>query len=152
MKSVRFFLLLIVFVLSSCHFFDELSDLMNRSFQCVTIKNNSTRKIAFYPYSFLPISGIYGAFYPDTLLPPEDIGFYSARICPMEEYTYRTIFETKNIRSYFGGRDSLMFFVFSVDTLDKYSWDEIYEGYMVLKRYDLSITDLDSLNWTITYP
>lgn len=26
------------------------------------------------------------------------------------------------------------------------------KGYKILKRYDLSIDDLDSLNWTITYP
>ena len=152
MKSVRLFLLLIVFMLNSCRFFDKLSDSMNRSFQCVTVKNNSTMEIAFYAYSFIPISGIYGVFYPDTLLPPEDIGFYSIRIRSMETHTYRTRFETKNIRSRFGEKDSLIFFVFSVDTLNKYSWDEIREGYMVLKRYDLSITDLDSLNWTITYP
>ena len=69
----------------------------------------------------------------------------------MEKHTHGTEFETKDIRPRFGEKDSLMFFVFSVDTLDKYSWDEIREGYMVLKRYDLSITDLDSLNWTITY-
>ena len=45
-----------------------------------------------------------------------------------------------------------MFYVFSVDTLEKYSWEEIREGYKILKRYDLSMDDLDSLDWTITYP
>ena len=153
MKSIKMLLLLLlVFMLNSCRFFDKFSDTINRRFQCITIKNNSTEEIAFYPYSFLPISERYGEFYPDTLLPPEDIGFYSKKIYPMEDYTYRTIFETKNIRYHFGEKDSLMFFVFSVDTLNKYSWDEICEGYKILKRYDLSIKDLDILNWTITYP
>ena len=148
MRLVKTFLLLLLFMLNSCRFID----VMNRSFQDIKIINNSNTDIGFYAYSFIPVSWKYGEFYPDTLLPPEDIGYYCIRISPMHSHTYTTRFETEYIRSRFGGNDSLMFFVFSVDTLDKYSWDEIREGYMVLKRYDLSITDLDSLNWTITYP
>lgn len=148
-KQITLFLFL--FLLSSC-VIDDLHRLMKRRYQSVTVVNNSDMDIAFYPYSFLPISGINGEFYPDTLLPIADIGFYSIRIRPMEKHTYRTEFETKEIRPRFGEKDSLMFFVFSVETLNKYSWEEIREGYMVLKRYDLSITDLDSLDWTITYP
>lgn len=44
------------------------------------------------------------------------------------------------------------FYLFSLDTLKKYTWKEIKEKNNYLKRYDLSLDDLDSLNWTITYP
>lgn len=148
MRLVKMFLLLLIFMVNSC----RLSDVMNRNFQDIKIINSSNIDIAFYPYSFIPVSWKYGEFYPDTLLPPEDIGFYSVKISPMHSNTYTTRFETKNIRSRFGEKDSLMFYVFSVDTLDKYSWEEIRQDYKILKRYDLSISDLDSMNWTIIYP
>ncbi len=152
MKTVKLCLLLFACLLSSCRFIEDYYEVTHREFQCIKIINNSKTVIAFYPYSFLPVSGIYGQYYPDTLLPPGDIGFYSERIDPMDSYIYRTIFETKYIKERFDERDTLMFFVFSDDTLKNYSWDEIREGYKILKRYDLSIVDLDSLNWTITYP
>jgi hypothetical protein len=38
--------------------------------------------------------------------------------------------------------DTLSFFIFSSDTLNKYPWDSIRSNYMILQRYDLSLTDL----------
>jgi hypothetical protein len=38
--------------------------------------------------------------------------------------------------------DTLSVFYFHVDTINKYSWEEIRQGYKVLRRYDLSIDDL----------
>jgi hypothetical protein len=46
----------------------------------------------------------------------------------------------------------LTMFVIHKDTLTKYSFEEIQEEYNILKRFDLSIGDLESQNWTITYP
>ncbi len=48
--------------------------------------------------------------------------------------------------------DTLSIFFFSVDTLAKYNWQEIRNGYKVLKRADLSLQDLESNNYTISYP
>ncbi|HDR50439.1 MAG TPA: hypothetical protein ENN90_02295 [Mariniphaga anaerophila] len=48
--------------------------------------------------------------------------------------------------------DTLSVFIFHTDTLNKYTWEEVREGYMILKRYDLSLEDLKQNNWTITYP
>ncbi len=152
MKLRNVLLLLFVFLMNSCVFFSDLIEWMNKSYISVHIINNSKSEIAFYPYSLLPISLIYGEFYPDTLLPNDNIGYYSKRIPSMKDYYHETVFDSKEIRDEFGEKDSLMFFVFSVDTLNKYSWEEIREDYKILKRYDLSISDLDSLNWTITYP
>ena len=148
MKPSKVLFCLLVLFLNSCVFFEG----MNRSYQHIHIINNSKLDIAFYPYSFLPVSLMYGQYYPDTLLPKENLGYYCSKISPMHDEWFQTIYDSKEIKERFRKTDSLMFYVFSVDTLNKYSWDEIREGYKILKRYDLSYEDLDSLNWTITYP
>ena len=43
-------------------------------------------------------------------------------------------------------------FIFHPDTLNKHTWEEVRDGYMILKRYDLSLEDLKLLDFTITYP
>ncbi len=49
-------------------------------------------------------------------------------------------------------KDTLSVFIFSGDTVAAYSWDEIRSGYKVLKRLDLSQSDLEAMNYTVTYP
>ena len=153
MKSIKLFLLLMLFMLDSCVFFD----MPKHVFQDLRFVNNSDSDVSFYPYSFSFAILKYEMFYPDTLLPPLDTGYVSMddfhKVLPMKSYTFHSLLEQTHLKKIPNRKDSLlMFYVFSVDTLEKYSWEEIREGYMVLKRYDLSITDLDSLNWTITYP
>jgi len=145
MKPRNNLLLLLVFFLNSCLFLDLLGP--ESRHQIIKIINNSEIEIAFYPYSFLPIGGCY----PDTLLPKANIGRYCSRIEPKQDKGWSPDLTAKDIRESYR-EDTLIFFVFSVDTLNKYSWEQIREGYKILKRYDLSIDDLDSLNWTITYP
>ena len=48
--------------------------------------------------------------------------------------------------------DTLSVFVFHTDTLSKYSWSQIRKDYNILKRYDLSLGDLQRLNFVVTYP
>ena len=47
--------------------------------------------------------------------------------------------------------DTMMMYIFDGPTLETKGWDYIKENDLVLKRYDLTLKDLDSLNWTITY-
>lgn len=49
-------------------------------------------------------------------------------------------------------KDTLSIFIFHTDTLNKYSWEEVRDGYKILKRYDLSLEDIKSLNYKIPYP
>lgn len=49
-------------------------------------------------------------------------------------------------------KDTIIVFILSKDTVDANSWEEIRNEYNILNRYDLSISDLESQNWTITYP
>lgn len=42
-------------------------------------------------------------------------------------------------------------FVFDGSTLETQGWDYIKANNLVLKRYDLTLKDLENMNWTITY-
>ena len=48
--------------------------------------------------------------------------------------------------------DILMLYLFSRDTIEQVSWDRIVDEYLILRRYDLTLEDLEDINWTITYP
>lgn len=48
--------------------------------------------------------------------------------------------------------DTMMVYVFDAKVLEGNTWETVKENYLVLKRYDLSLQDLESMNWTITYP
>lgn len=42
-------------------------------------------------------------------------------------------------------------FFLDKDVVDNVPWETVREDYMILQRYDLSIADLEKLNWTIYY-
>lgn len=45
----------------------------------------------------------------------------------------------------------MMVFVFDGPTLETQGWDYIKANNLVLKRYDLTLQNLEDMNWTITY-
>jgi hypothetical protein len=45
----------------------------------------------------------------------------------------------------------MMVYVFDGPTLETKGWDYIKANNLVLKRYDLTLKDLENMNWTITY-
>lgn len=49
-------------------------------------------------------------------------------------------------------QDTLMIFIFDAQIIESTPWDIVKANYLVLKRYDLSLEDLQEMNWTITYP
>ncbi len=48
--------------------------------------------------------------------------------------------------------DTISVFVFDSEVLDTYPWEEVRDEYKILKRYDLSLEDLQKLNFTLHYP
>ena len=48
--------------------------------------------------------------------------------------------------------DTLSIFIFSDNTISNYDWQIIRTNYMILKRYDISLDDLENQKWIITYP
>ena len=49
-------------------------------------------------------------------------------------------------------KDTLSVYFFHPDTLAKYPWETIRKEYNILKRYDLSIEDMQLLDYEIAYP
>ena len=42
--------------------------------------------------------------------------------------------------------DTIYFFVFSTETIEKYGWDSVRVSYNILQRYDISLKDYNALS------
>jgi len=112
----------------------------------IKLTNSSQSSIGYY----FALGGKFGNYYSDTIPPASN------------DYIGKDLGSNKTFYYYFGGsqenlftglpKDTLSVYVFSSDTLSKYPWAEVRNKYKVLKRYDLSLYDLNKLDWTITYP
>jgi len=100
---------------------------------------------------YFAVGGRYASCYPDTLLPKDNIFVYNKNIKPMEHFHYDSQMRWDKVFQLLP-KDTLSIFIFSSDTLNKYDWEEMRKGYKILKRYDLSIQDLDLLGYGVYYP
>jgi hypothetical protein len=112
----------------------------------VYLENNANHPIGCY----FGLGGNFGTMYPDTTLPKSNQYIIneikaSSRSIYDSGIKWEEIFEDLP-------QDTMSVYIFHTDTLNKYTWEEVRNGYMILKRYDLSLEDLESMNWTITYP
>jgi len=82
-------------------------------------------------------------FYPDTLF---SIDVPSDRIFIKAHSTSKT-YEHEKLEVYVQKmpKDTLSFFFFHADTVNKYSWEIIQRDYKILRRYDLSSQDIRTL-------
>lgn len=109
----------------------------------ILLKNQSNHRINCYENRVSSKS-----IYPDTLIAEtefvwdivsgENFSFTSKK--PWEK-----VFESLP-------SDTLSIFIFHTDTIKNNSWNSIIDEYKVLKRYDLSIKDIQLLNYEIPYP
>lgn len=139
MKNVVFFWFSAILVLSGCE-----ENFLGEKFYTITIENNSSETIYFLKYDeFSEIQ------YPDTSLVNEDpdliaLGasrkFYVRDRNPWNE----SINELE--------ADTLSVFIFDAQVYEDSIWSVISNQYMILKRYDLSIEDLERLNFVVPYP
>ena len=111
----------------------------------IRVENKTTKAIQVT--AGYPGFGMYS--YPDTTLPASKP---SLTYVEVNDYNYlinRFKWDQEILKL---PNDTLSIFVFSADTIKAYKWSEIKAGYKVLKRYDLSLQDLEKSNWTVTYP
>lgn len=106
------------------------------------ITNSSDKAVYFYNSFSFPDTAI--LFEANPIKSPE---FFKINPGDTESDRVRGTWEGK-----FESMDTLMIFIFDEETLQTVSWDTIRENYMILKRYDLSMEDLQEKDWTITYP
>jgi hypothetical protein len=106
---------------------------------------NKTNKDILYNFNPYP--------YPDTTLFDGDSPFLD-----LQQYNLSLLYanSSKNLNaawlaSFEKNPTPIMLFFFSRDTIDQVPWEKIRSEYNILKRYDLSKSKLDSLNWTIEY-
>lgn len=112
-------------------------------FYPILFVNHSEESVEFY---FAKPGG--GNLYPDTTLANEKPVFITVPPKQDRPAYLRVAYELffNEIPS-----DTLSVFVLHTDTLNKYSWKEIRDSYMILKRYDLSLDDLKQLDFRVTY-
>jgi hypothetical protein len=137
----NFLVATLLFAFLGCPFPDK--DKFNPD-STLTIVNKSNRDILYYD--------VFGK-HPDTSL----VEFF-----PFYDQTQYIPFVVKSMSSrpqegewiaqFNESNKPMMLFIFSRDTIDHVPWDKIRREYNVLRRYDLTKANLDSLNWTITYP
>ena len=131
--------ILLITVCSKCE-----KGAMDYSYE-INLINNSNIPIGYY----FATGGEHGTCYPDSLPETNEYIIYDIREVLRPGYeshiSWGSFFESLP-------HDTLSIFIFSTDTLNKYSWEEIRDGYNILERYDLSQDDLKNMSWTITYP
>lgn len=137
MKRLFFyFLSLLVLLTTSCidgdPFFVE-------KVYSITLRNNSNDFInSFIIYT-----------YPDTLLPlkephiigvpPNNFSFIDSK--KRWEEVYKQL-----------PADTLSIFIMNNDTVKNNDWQQIRAGYKIIKRYDLSLEELNRNNFEVNYP
>ena len=110
------------------------------------IVNNADYPIGFY----IADGGLCGTFYPDSL--PETDEYVAYDLSKIPHLGYKPHYSCWE--EYFKDQpfDTLSVFIFHTDTLNKYSWEEVRDGYKILKRYDLGKDDLENLHHQLVYP
>jgi hypothetical protein len=110
-------------------------------------------KISVYNNSGRPICECMSYFYPDTLLPYERrfslIPIYKSMVIDLCDSACdeNTAFSWLSLPA-----DTLSFFIFDYEIIERYDWQTIRDNYMILVRYDFSHADLKKLKWNIYYP
>ncbi len=145
MRSLILFVLLSTLLLS-CRSYEDTPNCHRR----VMIVNEFENSI-YVRHSFI---------YPDT------VDFYTP-FSKTDAHIFKVLPNDKSDIPLFMGRDcwevlikdkglvssdTLMIYVFDGELIENISWDIISSEYKVLRRYDVSLEDLQRLNWTITYP
>jgi hypothetical protein len=129
MKTRIIFILLTCLILSGCMWFLDHDYI-------IKIQNNSSDTIKFYSsYTF-----------PDTSLSIE-----YPRLIMAYPNSYSHLSSEDKWEKVLP-HDTIIIFIFNKDTLDNNSWNKVIQKHYILKKYVISLDDLDSLGYTVKYP
>lgn len=114
--------------------------------ETIHVVNNADHNIE----SAVPSSG--GPFYPDTAL--TEIVTGSMQNTPPGRNAYYDHHGTGSLAALIESTPEglISIYVFHPDTLANYSDQEIIDDYNVLARYDLTLSDLETLDFFVPYP
>ena len=133
---MKYLVILAILIIISCN--NSCVELVDHVYS-ISVKNNMNR-----PFNFLV-----SYQYPDTLIPDNYNDIKS--LYPNGETRYDRKEKWENIFNELPA-DTLSIYFIDRDTLKNFEWDIIRRDYMISKRYDLSLQDLERLNYTISYP
>jgi hypothetical protein len=106
-----------------------------------TFENNSGKDLFLYLGVAPRESG--GCLYPDTLLPPEKVGYFFEK-GKTDGWSFNFEFDTNH--------DTISLFILDNNIVESHTWEFIKSEYKILSRYDISSQDFKDLKWTISYP
>jgi len=136
--------LLLIFVLFSSNTCEKEDDECHKS---ILFVNNCENSIYI----------LWDTSYPDTVYFGHGPGpeVESANLILPHETSLKPIQERSCWEEIIAGdripSDTLMVFVFDA-YIENTDWSDVVNDYMVLKRFDLSLEDLEKMDWTIAYP
>lgn len=132
---------------------------INLILSCLLLINTNCGKIKYdlklriYNISDKAIYASWTIDYPDTSFNHMANPTYNSQINKVEAHTLQKTYYGAPSEGLFDDKvDTLSVFIFDAKVLESNSWDTVKAKYLVLKRYDLSLDDLEKMNWTITYP
>lgn len=130
--DVKIVSLLLLGILISAH---KCTHLDNK----LTIVNNSNRGIYTYTDFAYPDTLLNGHMVTTSIIPPRGEGNHL--ISAKWESNVSCL------------KDSILIIVvLDTDTLQKYGWERVRKDYNILKRYDLTLEELETKQWKVTYP
>jgi len=122
---------------------------MERDRDLLTVYNNADHSISFF------LADYYSEQFGDPTYPDTTLSIYREGLifpCAVKDKpTWNEISPLEDTYKRFK-TDTLCFFIFDTDTLNKYDWTTIRNDYKILQRYDLSLQDFIRLKRIITYP
>lgn len=111
----------------------------------LTVSNNSDKNI----YVVLQYN------YPDTSINDESWTYLAYNHLGVDSLSSKSLWNSKKWDKVIRDNNSsntIMVFVYDVEAIAGKTWPEIQSSYEVLKRYDLTVGQLNSMGWNIIYP
>ena len=105
----------------------------------IQVENGWIDTTKFYVSNTYPDTSIQNAMPRLKFIYPNSYSYYDSK------KTFKEVFKTLPA-------GPLSIFIISLDAMKKDTCSEIRDSYNILKRYDVSLRDLENLNWTISYP
>lgn len=140
LKTFKLFIIPVFILLNSLQCEDRVP---------LAIINNSDKSLYVFINNEWPGNG---PTYPDTTLRGDgEIGGYE-KIYPKRRQYFEELRGENGIATFQYLGDTLSFVICDVEVIEKYPWRTIKENYMVQQRYDLSLQDLQKLDYTLYYP
>lgn len=137
MENLRFSFLFILFSFLSCKMPDH--------FYSITITNNSNDSICtFFADRYSKTQ------YPDTTLPIDRPALFVMKPLGGKYYHDSRVPWSREFE--YLAADTLSIYIFAAKIYKESSWPNIKDNYQILKRYDLSLSDLNKLNRKISFP